>query len=109
MGDASAVVPDLPVIRKSRGLSLREIADRTKIPVFYLEAIERGAFDRLPGGVYTISYVRQYSEAIDFAADVLLQAAHPSQQAEEPPAADAESSLWRRLLRSVTPSPGTRS
>ena len=31
----------------------------------YLEAIERGLFSKLPGGIYNLSYIRQYARAID--------------------------------------------
>lgn len=50
--------------RKAMGISLRQIGDLTKISVRYLEAIERGAFDKLPGGAYTEGYIRQYARAV---------------------------------------------
>ncbi len=57
---------DLAGHRIARGVSLQEIACATKITTRYLEAIERGAFDKLPGGVYTVNYLRQYARAIDW-------------------------------------------
>jgi cytoskeletal protein RodZ len=63
MGLKSAVLPDLAGLRVMRGLSLDEIARSTNITMRYLEAIERGEFDKLPGGVYTTSYIRQYARA----------------------------------------------
>ena len=30
-----------------------------------LDAIERGLFSKLPGGIYNISYIRQYARAIE--------------------------------------------
>jgi cytoskeletal protein RodZ len=59
----SAVLPDLAVLRANRGLSLDEIARSTNITMRYLEAIERCEFEKLPGGVYTRSYIRQYARA----------------------------------------------
>jgi hypothetical protein len=55
---------DLQAHRIARGVSLQQIARATMITTRYLEAIERGAFDKLPGGVYTTSYIRQYARSI---------------------------------------------
>lgn len=59
-------LPDLSAIRERKGISLRAIADETKISMRYLKAIEAGDFGALPGGVFTTSYIRQYAQAIDF-------------------------------------------
>jgi cytoskeletal protein RodZ len=66
----------LATIRNNRGISLRQIADSTKISVRSLEAIERGEFEKLPGGIYNTSYIRQYAHAIDFDESTLLAAYH---------------------------------
>jgi len=63
---------DLTALREQEGISLRQIADATKIAVYYLEFIERGQFGRLPGGIYNTSYIRQYARAIGFPEDALL-------------------------------------
>ena len=57
--------------RKRSGLTLHAIAAATKISVRYLEAIEEGKLDRLPGGVYSVSYIRQYARSIGYDADEL--------------------------------------
>lgn len=49
--------------RSRRGVTLEEIRDSTKIGLFFLQAIERGEFHKLPGGIYTTSYIRQYAKA----------------------------------------------
>lgn len=51
-------------IRKISGISLEEIARDTKLKVTTLKAIEDANFDYLPGGIYNISYIRQYARAI---------------------------------------------
>ncbi|SPF53643.1 conserved hypothetical protein [Candidatus Sulfopaludibacter sp. SbA4] len=56
----------LATIRRNRGISLKQIAESTKISVRCLESIERGEFRKLPGGIYTTSYIRQYAQAIDY-------------------------------------------
>jgi len=54
---------DLQSHRIAQGISLQQISRVTMIGTRYLEAIERGAFHKLPGGVYTTSYIRQYARA----------------------------------------------
>jgi cytoskeletal protein RodZ len=62
----------LATIRKNRGISLEQIAASTKIGVRSLDAIERGDFQKLPGGIYSTSYIRQYARAIDYDEGALL-------------------------------------
>ena len=62
----------LSTIRRNRGISLEQIAQSTKISVRALEAIERGEFHKLPGGIYNTSYIRQYARAIDYDESSLL-------------------------------------
>lgn len=59
--------------RKKKGISLSAIAAATNISPRYLEAIERGEFQKLPGGVYSLSYVRQYARAIQYDEEELLE------------------------------------
>ena len=51
-------------IRQTNGISLEEISQHTKLKVTTLKAIEDANFDVLPGGIYNISYIRQYARAI---------------------------------------------
>ncbi len=62
----------LSAIRRNRGISLEQIADSTKISMRSLRAIEGGDFQKLPGGIYTTSYLKQYAKAIDFDEAELL-------------------------------------
>jgi cytoskeleton protein RodZ len=62
----------LATIRKNRGITLEQIASVTKIGIRTLEAIERGEFRKLPGGIYDTSYIRQYARAIDYDEDAIL-------------------------------------
>ncbi len=50
--------------RVTKGISLHDISAATKITLRYLEAIEQGEFEKLPGGVYNVSYIRQYARAV---------------------------------------------
>src|SRR5947209_11426816 len=76
----------LTTIRQNRGISLEEIARSTKISVRSLEAIERGDFRKLPGGIYNTSYIRQYARAIDYDESALLAAYHQAMGSGEAPA-----------------------
>lgn len=50
--------------RDVAGITLHEIADRTRISVSQLEALEGEKFDLLPGGVFNLSFVRQYCRCV---------------------------------------------
>jgi cytoskeletal protein RodZ len=63
---------DLARFRKRAGVSLEEIAQRTKIGSRFLEAIEEERFEQLPGGIFSTSYLRQYAEEIGYDEDALL-------------------------------------
>lgn len=47
--------------RELRGISLREIADHTKISTRFLQALEEDRLDVLPGGVFRRAFVKQYA------------------------------------------------
>jgi cytoskeleton protein RodZ len=47
--------------RERRGVSLRQIANSTKISMGALEALERNDVARLPGGIFTRAFVRAYA------------------------------------------------
>ena len=66
----------LATIRRNRGISLEQIAESTKISVRSLEAIEQGEFRKLPGGIYSTSYIRQYARAIDYDESAILAVYH---------------------------------
>jgi flagellar biosynthesis protein FlhG len=58
--DTEFTGPLLQRIRESRGIDLREIAERTKIGMPYLAAIEAENFDKLPAVVYVRGFLDQY-------------------------------------------------
>ena len=65
---------DLPRFRKKAGVSLEQIADRTKISLRFLHAIEAEEFAKLPGGIFSTSYLRQYAAQIGYdEAELLTQ------------------------------------
>lgn len=50
--------------RLARRITLEEISAQTKISVRLLQAIETEEFDRLPGGVFNVNFVRQYARHV---------------------------------------------
>jgi flagellar biosynthesis protein FlhG len=56
--------PLLVKVRESQGIELEEIANRTKISVSYLKAIENDDFASLPALVYTRGFLQQLSKLL---------------------------------------------
>jgi transcriptional regulator with XRE-family HTH domain len=59
--------------RERRGISLRQIANATKISVGSLEALERNDTSRLPGGIFSRAFVRSYASEIGLDPDATIQ------------------------------------
>src|SRR5438552_19147588 len=59
-------------LRQKQGVSLEHIAEKTKISIRFLRAIEAEEFEKLPGGLFSTSYIRQYATAIGFDQNRLL-------------------------------------
>ena len=78
--------------RELRHISLDDVAEHTKLSRRYLEAIEEGRYDRLPGETFARGFIRSYAQSVGLdPTDTLLmyaqargiQEAAP-QQAESP-------------------------
>jgi cytoskeletal protein RodZ len=59
--------------REARNISLEEIAAQTKIGIRLLRAIEEERFERLPGGIFSVSFVRQYARCLGMNEDVAVR------------------------------------
>lgn len=59
--------------REARNISLEEIAAKTRIGIRMLRAIEEERFERLPGGIFNISFVRQYARHLGINEDVAVR------------------------------------
>jgi len=75
-------MPDIPVTefgarlkqaRVARGISLAQIAAVTRISTRSLEAVERNDFSKLPGGIFTRSFVRAYAGEVGLDPEAALQ------------------------------------
>src|SRR6266446_10312282 len=58
--------------REIRGISLKEIADATKISRRFLEAIERNDHKVLPAPVFTRGFVREYARYLGLNAEEIV-------------------------------------
>ncbi len=59
--------------RERRGISLRQIANATKISVGVLEALERNDISRLPGGIFGRAFVRSYAVEVGLDPEATIQ------------------------------------
>ncbi len=59
----------LRLAREQRGISLRQISAATKISIAALEALERNDVSRLPGGIFSRSFVRAYAAEVGLDPD----------------------------------------
>jgi transcriptional regulator with XRE-family HTH domain len=106
--------------RELRGIALRDVAQATKISVRFLQALEEGRVEVLPGGIFRRSFVREYARFIGLDADRLVseflhahgeapRAAEPSAPTPSAPAPSAaataparsRTALYRRLFFGV--------
>jgi cytoskeleton protein RodZ len=60
--------------RLSRDLSIDDVAARLRIRSRYLEAIEQGRFDQLPGPAYIPAFLRAYANHLGLEADKVMTA-----------------------------------
>ena len=63
----------LRTARERRGLTVQELAAITKIPRRHLDALERGQFDELPGGMYRRAELRTYAETVGLDKALVLE------------------------------------
>jgi cytoskeleton protein RodZ len=73
--------------RVARGLSLADIAERTKISPPSLTAMERNQFARLPGGVFRRAYVRAFAVEVGLDVNALVRDYRDRYEPEEVPVA----------------------
>jgi cytoskeletal protein RodZ len=81
--------------RERRGMTLRQVAEATKISVRALESLERNDISHLPGGIFSRSFVRAYAAEVGLAPEETVQefiaqfsdesvtAGHPTAKAHE--------------------------
>lgn len=92
--------------REIRQIELQEIADRTKISVRYLRAMEQDRFDLLPGAVFTRGFLREYAryvglnpdEVVNFYLSTREDDSNDGEDESETPARKSGFPVWRIVL-----------
>lgn len=59
--------------RQARRLSLTDVSSALHIRVEYLEALETDAWDKLPGEVYGLGFLRSYARYLELDAEALVE------------------------------------
>jgi hypothetical protein len=59
--------------REENGLDLLQVSQVLRIRFFYLDAIEKGNFDRLPGPAYATGFIRTYANFLGLDPDSVIQ------------------------------------
>ncbi|HET7500749.1 MAG TPA: helix-turn-helix domain-containing protein [Kofleriaceae bacterium] len=82
--------PLLRQIREAIGVELREIAERSKIGMAYLSALEGEAFSKLPAAVYVRGFLAEYARALGLDSERVKQTYLSRFRAARGPSADDE-------------------
>jgi cytoskeletal protein RodZ len=59
--------------RETKGLSLNQLQDMTKIQKRYLVGIEEGNYSSMPGKFYVRAFIKQYAEAVGLDPDEIFE------------------------------------
>ena len=82
--------PLLRQIREAVGVELREIAERSKIGMAYLQALEGEVFAKLPAPVYVRGFLAEYARALGLDAERVKQTYLDRYRAARGPAHEAD-------------------
>lgn len=63
-GTAVTVGEQLRAARETQGISLEDVASRTRIPTRHLESLEASEWSRLPAPTYTIGFAKSYAGVV---------------------------------------------
>lgn len=94
----------LAAARQAQNLSVADVAHQLKLSVSQIEALEAGAFTKLPGPIFVRGFIRNYARLLKLDPEALLRSIEPgmpssSPTAEAPPSQDipfppAETRRW---------------
>jgi cytoskeleton protein RodZ len=69
--------------RDSQGLSLEYVAEKTRIGIHHLRALENDDFDALPDDVFVKGYLRAYAECLDADPELVVEAYNLERQSRK--------------------------
>jgi cytoskeleton protein RodZ len=75
---------ELRQAREARGITLAQLVVSTKISPQNLRAIERNAFDRLPGGLFTRGFLRAYAREVGLDPEEIVRQYISEHETPEP-------------------------
>lgn len=64
----------LTAARQAQNLSVIDVANRLKLSVHQVEALEQGAYERLPGAVFVRGFTRNYARLLKLDPDAMVRA-----------------------------------
>jgi len=70
--------------RESKGLTLAQIADETRISTRFLAAIESEEFNLLPGGIFNRGFIKTYAARLGLDVDATIEEYERVKKAQEP-------------------------
>ena len=75
--DENSIVQEISILlrdgRLDRNETIEEVARTLRINRRYLEAIEEGCFDELPGSVYTLGFIRSFGDHVGLDGEDLVR------------------------------------
>lgn len=84
--------------RESKGVSLAQISQATKMSILYLRALEEDRFEQLPGGMFPRAMVRSYARSLGASENKALEI-YAEQFPPPPPPPEPPKRNWRPLIR----------
>ena len=94
--------------RERQNLSINDIEQGTSIRAVYIEAIENGEYDKLPGAVYTKGFIKNYAKFLEMDAEAAAKefAADMAELSAENEAANATNVAEENISeKKVEPTP----
>ena len=77
----------LSATREKWGLSVKEAAQYLNLSTSIIEALEEGAYERLPGTTYIMGYIRAYAKLLKLDYDEILASIRLAEQSYDIPVA----------------------
>lgn len=98
----TSVGEELKRARQAAGLTPEDIAQRTKIQLAKIEALEEGAYERLPEGIYLDGIIRAYAHELKMDGDRLVVQLRAERAAPRDVAAEPASPVARQAAPATT-------
>lgn len=87
--------------REQQGISLQTVHEKTKVSLRYLEAIESGAVDVMPGEFYLKGFIRSYARVVGLNPEELLATSECRPHVCEETVTDSSQGLLARLAHNL--------